>query len=227
MMNMFSQTKHIILFSIVIIYTTIVDFPTSSVHGAETKTQEIPKTAQVQLDSHIKHYIDQYEKENCEMPPGSECKGTEYKKARRFCVGDIDGDGKNDIAVLYTIESLCCGNNYHFYLAAFINKGPKFELVTSTEVGCKGNRGVEFNTIKNGKILLNTNEYLPDDPMCCPSGKGRTTYLLENRKLVEHDRIGEKPIAPIERFRRASERTKPLVNEILKKEPSRNEHELL
>ena len=134
----------------------------------------------MQLDAYIKRYIDKYERENCEPEPGSTCRGTEYKKARRFCFGDIDGDGKDDIAVLYTIEGFCCGNNYHFYLAVLINRGSKFELVTSAEVGGKGERGVEFNAIKNGKILLNTDEYLPDDPMCCPSSKGRTTYILKN-----------------------------------------------
>lgn len=214
---MFSRTRHIMRISIIIVFTTIVVFLTSSVHGEGTKTQDIPQTVQAQLDFHIKQYIDKYEKEHCEMPPDSKCRGTEYKKARRFCFGDIDGDGKDDIAVLYIIEGFCCGNNYHFYLAVLINRGYIFELVTSTEVGGKGNRGVKFNTIKNRKILLNTDEYLPDDPMCCPSNKGRTTYILKNGKLIERDRVGEKPMAPIERFRRASKRTKPLVDELIEK----------
>jgi len=214
---MFSRTGHRIRLSIVIVFTMIVVFLTSPVRGEKTKPQEIPQTVQVQLDAHIKRYIDKYERENCEPEPGSTCRGTEYKKARRFYFGDIDGDGKDDIAVLYTIEGFCCGNNYHFYLAVLINRGSKFELVTSAEVGGKGERGVEFNAIKNGKILLNTDEYLPDDPMCCPSSKGRTTYSLKNGKLIESDRVGEKPMSPIERYRRASERTKPLIEEHLKK----------
>ena len=211
---MFSRITRVIRFSIVIVCTTIICLLTFSVYGEERKAQEIPQSVQVQLDSYIKQYIDNYEKENCQPEPGSKCRGTEYKKARRFCLGDINGDGKDDIAVLYTIESFCCGNNYQFYLAVFIRNGSKFDLVTSTEVGGKGNRGVNFNTIRHGKILLNTDEYLPDDPMCCPSSKGSTAYVLKNGKLIERDRIGEKPMTPIERFRKASERTKPLIDEL-------------
>ena len=187
--NMFSLITSVIRFSIIIVCTTIIVSLTSSVYSEERKTQEIPQAVQVQLDSHSKQYVDNYEKENCE--PERKC-GTEYKEARRFCLEDIDGDGKDDIAVIYILESFCCGNNYHFHLAVFINKGTKYELVTSTEVGGNGSRGVNFNTIKNGKIQLNTVKYLPGDAMCCPSSKGRTTYILKNGKLIESDRGGEK-----------------------------------
>lgn len=189
---------------------------TSSIQGEQAKQREIPSSVQVQLDAYIARYIDSYEAENCEPEPGDTCRGSEYKKARRFCFGDIDGDGKEDIAVLYTIESFCCGNNYQFYLAVFLNKGSRFELAASAEVGGKGERMVEFDRIRDGKILLNTDEYLPDDPMCCPSGKGRTTYTLEKGKLVERDRVGEKPMSPLERFRRVQKRLQPLIDDLLK-----------
>ena len=91
---------------------------------------------------------------------------------------------------------MCCGNNDHVYLDVFLNRGSKFEFVTSLEVGGQGQRGVYFDRIKNGKILLNTDEYLPDDPTCCPRGKGSTAYILKNGKLVESDRVGEKPMTP-------------------------------
>lgn len=152
--------------------------------ATQTKQPVIPSSVQIQLDTYIKRYIDWYEAEYCtdrDPDDTGTCRGTEYKKARRFCVGDIDRDGTDDIAVLYTIVSFCCGNN------------SQFKLVASIKVGGKGERWVEFNEIKGGKILLNTDEYLPDDPMCCPSGKGRTTYSLKNGKLVESDRVGEKP----------------------------------
>ncbi len=156
----------------------------------------IPSSIETQLDAHIKRYIDWYETTNCQTEPGSTCRGTEYKEARRFCFGDIDGDGEEDISVLYTLESFCCGNNYQFYLAVFLNKGSKFELAASSKVGGKGERTVEFNTIKDGKILLNTDEYVYGDPMCCPSGKGSAMYTLKSGKLIESDRVGTKPVSP-------------------------------
>jgi len=186
-------------------------------YGKGENGQAIPQIVQTQLDIYIKRQIDRYEKENCEPDPdNSSCRGTEYKDARRFCLGDLDGDGREDIAVLYTIESFCCGNNYHFFLAVLLNKGTHFELVASVKVGGKGERGVGFNTIRNGKILLNTKEYLPDDALCCPSSKGRTSYTLKNNWLIESDRVGEKPMSLQERYQRASEQLKPYLEELFK-----------
>jgi hypothetical protein len=189
-----------------------------SSYAKEAQQKAVPAEVQAQLSAYINKYIDAYEAKNCgEAPPGNTCRGTEYKKARRFCFGDIDSDGRDDIAVLYTIESFCCGNNYYFYLAVFLDKGNKFEFIASAQVGGKGERGVEFGTIRESKILLNTKEYFPDDAMCCPSGKGKTTYRLENGRLVESERVGEKLIPPIERFRRKSEQLQPFIDELLKK----------
>jgi len=204
-------------FLLITIFLIILFFLISPVYGEGTKPQEIPPDVQAQLDVHINRYINEYVKENCELEPGSTCVGSEYKEARRFRIGDLDGDGMDDIAALYAIGGLCCGNGWCSYLAVFTRRGPTFALVTFAEVGGKGERDVEINDIRNGKILLNTGEYLPDDPMCCPSGKGSTIYTLKNEKLSESNRVGEMPISPVERFRRISERTKPLVEEYFKK----------
>ena len=51
-----------------------------------------------------------------------------------------------------------------------------------------------------------------------PEWQGRTTYTLENGKLVERDRVGEEPMSPLERFRRVQKGLQPLIDELLKKE---------
>ena len=115
-----------------------------------------------QLDAYIERYIAQREAEDCEPPePGEDrtCRGSEYRAARRPCFGDIGGHGKKDIAVLYTLESFCCGNNYEFHLAVFLNRNSKYELVATTKVGGGGERFVSFRNIKGGKIFLNTKLY--------------------------------------------------------------------
>ena len=84
------------------------------------------------------------------------------------------------------MEGVCCGNDYQFYLAVFLKKGSGYKLVGAEKVGGKGEREVAFDTIEKGKILLTTDEYLPDDPMCCPSSKGRTAYFLKDGKLIEN-----------------------------------------
>ncbi|MCX5865255.1 MAG: hypothetical protein NTW42_09355 [Deltaproteobacteria bacterium] len=202
----------------IVVVTMIATALVCPVFAGQTKQQVIPASVQAQLDDHIKQYISGYKAKNCDdLEPGIGY-GSEYKEGRRFYWGDLDGDGTDDIAVLYAIEGLCCGNTGQHYLAVFVNKSSKFEIVTAKMVGGTGERGIRFNMIKNGKILLNTDEYLPDDPMCCPSGKGRTAYILQGGKLIESDRVGEKPIPPRERFRRALKQAEPLVRERIKTE---------
>jgi hypothetical protein len=225
-----SQLKYSKQTVTIIIFIIIIGFLPFSANGEVVNDQAIPQIVQTQLDTFIKRQIDRYERENCEPDPDeSSCRGTEFKKARRFCLGDLDGDGREDIAVLYTIESFCCGNNYHFFLAVLLNKETNFELIASVKVGGKGERGVAFNTIRNGKILLNTKEYLPDDAMCCPSSKGRTTYTLKKGRLIESDRVGEKPMSPLERYRRASEQIQPYIEKLFKEKEKQNiliEHDI-
>lgn len=186
--TLFRYLVRLFIITAAIIIAACIPWPTLATW---VPPQVIPSSVQKQLDTYVKRYIDWYEAKYCKREPGNTCRGTEYREARRFSSGDIDGDGKEDIAVLYTLESFCCGNNYQFYLAVFLKRGEEFKLAASEKVGGKGEREVEFNNIKGGKILLNTKDYHPDDAMCCPSIKGRTTYSFKNGKLIENDRIGE------------------------------------
>jgi hypothetical protein len=191
---MASQTaysKYLLLIVMISFAMTIV-FLRAPVFGDNSQHSKIPQSQQTQLDIYVRKYIDSFEAQNCIPEPGGACKGTEYKKARKVCHGDIDGDGKQDIAVLYVIEGFCCGNNGQQYLALFLKNRTKFEMVTSIQVGSRGERFVETCRIQSGKIFMTTKEYLRDDPMCCPSGTGKTTYALKRGKLFERIPLGEK-----------------------------------
>lgn len=111
--------------------------------------------------------------------------GEEYKEARKILYGDIDGDGDEDAVAQFTVEGMGGGNNYSFELAVFKNDSGKLTAVTDEVVGGKLNRNVELKRIEKGVIYLDTKEYAEDDGACCPSIEGKTSYILQGKKLVE------------------------------------------
>lgn len=111
--------------------------------------------------------------------------GEEYKEARKLFYGDIDGDGDEDAVAQFTVEGMGGGNNYSFELAVFKNDNGKLTAITDEVVGGKLNRNVELKRIEKGVIYLDTKEYAEDDGACCPSIEGKTSYVLEGKKLVE------------------------------------------
>lgn len=110
----------------------------------------------------------------------------EYEQGRKILYGDLDGDGDEDAVAQFTVEGMGGGNNYGFWLAVFRNDGGKFSGVTDEVVGGKMNRNVELEKIEGGKIYLDTTSYDGDDGACCPSIEGKTSYILQGKKLVEN-----------------------------------------
>jgi len=111
--------------------------------------------------------------------------GEEYEKARKTIAGDFNRDGIPDKAVLYTIEGQNGTNNYVQYLAVFLGTKTGLEAAAHVVVGGKGYRSVELKAAHGNTIELVTMSYGPHDPMCCPSLKGETTYVLAGQTLVE------------------------------------------
>ena len=111
--------------------------------------------------------------------------GSEYEDARKVVTGDLNHDGVPDTAVLYTIEGMNGSNNYIQYLAVFLQTKKGLVYAAHQPVGGKNHRDVDLTSISNGLINLNTVNYAPKDPSCCPTIKGRTTYALAGGVLRE------------------------------------------
>ena len=110
-------------------------------------------------------------------------RATEYDEARSIVRGDLNADNAEDAIVLYTLEGQGGSNQYLQYLAVFIDRKGRLAYVTHQLVGGKNRRSIESVLIKDGKINLQTLEYLPNDASCCPSKKGQMSFILSGGRL--------------------------------------------
>jgi hypothetical protein len=108
---------------------------------------------------------------------------TEHCQFRRYdALDDVDGDGKDDFLVLFTVEGPRGGNDHVSFLAAFLSTRPERPILV--EAGRRGERDPVSIEARRGEVALETREYLPRDPMCCPSGKGRVVFRLSRGQLL-------------------------------------------
>jgi hypothetical protein len=111
--------------------------------------------------------------------------GVEYATARTTKLGDLDGDGTPETVVLYTIEGQRRSNDYVQYMAVFAVNGDRLVPVARTEVGGKSRRGMDLRSIEHKVITFDMVSYAPEDPACCPSIRGTTSYVLHGSVLRE------------------------------------------
>jgi hypothetical protein len=108
--------------------------------------------------------------------------GDEYKDARKVAVGDLNGDGANDAAALFTIE-VGSQNTSTQYLSAFLRQDDGvLKFAGTTPVGGTGNAISEV-AVEEGAVKLKALTLGPDDADCCPSVEEKVEYLLHNGKL--------------------------------------------
>jgi len=110
-------------------------------------------------------------------------KGVELPDVRSAVSGDLNGDGRADAAVLYTLESGSRRPQIR-YLAAFSRGHDGLSYVAHVLVGREGLRDVTRATILGQAIELEVLEYRPADPACCPSRPARRKYRLSGNKLA-------------------------------------------
>lgn len=123
----------------------------------------------------------------------AEVRGAEYCEFRKIVRGDINGDGIADVIVVFTVEGACaddkktpagaCGNHHEQYMKALLGK--ELKEVPLLMVGERGERDIVGLAVNNGIIEAETLSYRENDPMCCPSLKGRTRFVLFKDALVE------------------------------------------
>lgn len=123
--------------------------------------------------------------ENFISRQAKEAEAEEYEEARKILRGDINRDGKMDLVVLYTLEGFGGGNMYSQYLAVFLAKGRNFRFAADDVVGGKLHRNMTLKSVAGGRINFDTMEYRKSDGACCPSRKGKASYILTKGKLKE------------------------------------------
>ena len=99
-------------------------------------------------------------------------------------LGDLDGDGVADGAVLLSHRDRDGGVTHH--LLAYLFDGTTFRPVArvNLEAYYQNFKDVMVEDIGDGgiEVLLHTSR--AGDPACCPSGRRRATFELRDGKLV-------------------------------------------
>jgi len=96
-------------------------------------------------------------------------------------IGDLNGDGVDDAAVLLVENS--GGSGSFVYLAAILNQEGTPENAGTVLLGDRAQ--VQSLTIADGQISVTMVTHGPDDPMCCPTQEVQQTYELQDNELVQ------------------------------------------
>lgn len=110
-------------------------------------------------------------------------KSDEVNAARSSVVGDLDGDARNDMAVLYTLRPRG-QNNERRYLAVFTHRGDRLHYQAHVMVGGAGVAEVNRATILNKTVVVELLTFRAGDAACCPTRPATRRYRLGPRGLV-------------------------------------------
>lgn len=93
-------------------------------------------------------------------------------------VGDFTGDGIEDVAIYWNIAPEGGNAIIGQGLSLYKNDGHKVKVIA----GYEPDYLFAFDTIKNGKIIVEKLEYTEEDGRCCPSIKTKHALTLKGNK---------------------------------------------
>jgi hypothetical protein len=122
----------------------------------------------------------------------------ELAATRHRVVGDLDGDGRDDVAVLYTLQPRVGRRGESRYLAVFTHQrdpaheGRRDGLRYRAHVLVSGPGAGEANraTILERSVVVEMLIFGPGDASCCPTRPATRRYRLtaQGLALIQHDR---------------------------------------
>jgi hypothetical protein len=112
--------------------------------------------------------------------------GAEYCQFRRYnSINDIDGDGKDDFVVIYTVEGVHRSMNHFLQFMLVLLSSKRGSKPLEIQVGERGKRSIgEIGLVERNKIILGNDVWISGDALCCPSGKGKSVYEIQNGRIV-------------------------------------------
>jgi hypothetical protein len=99
-------------------------------------------------------------------------------------LGDLNGDGLEDAAVLLTHRAE--GAEPTYYLLAYVFNGATFQPVAriNLEAYYRNFTEVGIQDVAGGSVDILLHVPRADDPQCCPSGRRQATFGLRDGQLV-------------------------------------------
>jgi len=103
-------------------------------------------------------------------------------EARRYVIGDVDGDGAQDLLLVTSLTS-AAGNYWSHDLVLIRASSPDRPIIV--HFGGKAVRSYESINMTSRGILVNALYYGDSDADCCPTVKKKVLFVLRKETLIE------------------------------------------
>ncbi|PZU30268.1 MAG: hypothetical protein DI584_00030 [Stenotrophomonas sp.] len=104
-------------------------------------------------------------------------------EVRRSFSADLNGDGIEDLIVVYMLNATDGGNSYATHMVAFTREGGVLKP-TNSMIVAGYQEAVDELMVLDGVVNMVKLEQGPDDAACCPSVKVTVRYLVHSGKLM-------------------------------------------